>query len=71
MTRNVGGADRTLRWIIGIALLALALLGDMSTGWSFVAFIIGVAGLATALLRYCPINAVFARDSRRDASALR
>jgi len=70
MTRNVGGADRTLRSIVGAVFVALSFFVDMP-GWSMLAFAVGIAAVATAFLRYCPINTVLGRNSNRDASALR
>lgn len=46
---NVGGIDRILRIVAGIALIALTLMGVIGLwGW------IGVVPLATGLLRTCP-----------------
>lgn len=50
MTRNVGGIDRVLRIIVGLALIGLTLAGLIGWwGW------IGVVPLGTALLGYCPL----------------
>jgi hypothetical protein len=46
---NVGGLDRILRIVAGLALIALALTGTVGVwGW------IGVVPLATGLFRVCP-----------------
>lgn len=53
MKANVGGIDRVLRIVLGIALLALTLTGVVGAwGW------IGIVPLGTALLRYCPLYQV-------------
>ena len=55
MTRNVGGIDRILRIIVGLALIAFALgvIGKGSSyawhGW------IGVVPILTAVFGFCPI----------------
>jgi hypothetical protein len=50
MTRNVGGIDRVLRIIVGLALIGLTLAGLIGWwGW------VGVVPLGTALLGYCPL----------------
>ena len=49
MTVNVGGLDRTLRIIVGIALLAMVFVGP-KTMWG----LIGIVPLATGLFRFCP-----------------
>jgi hypothetical protein len=71
MTRNIGGAERMLRSAIGVALAAFALFADLQFGWALLVFLLGIALLVTALLRYCPVNALLGRDSTRDASMLR
>jgi hypothetical protein len=69
--RNVGGLDRTMRWIVGIAFLSLAFFVDMAAGWRLLAYLIGVSVTLTALVRYCPINAVRGVNTRHDRSAAR
>jgi Protein of unknown function (DUF2892) len=53
MKSNVGGIDRILRILVGIALIALTLTGAIGVwGW------IGVVPLATAALGFCPLYTV-------------
>lgn len=47
MTLNVGGADRFLRIVVGIVLLALVVVGP-KTWWG----LLGVIPLATGLVSY-------------------
>ena len=55
MVTNVGGLDRILRIVLGIALIAYAIpLGFPHTGWNFVGWI-GVVPLLTALMGSCPL----------------
>lgn len=49
MTRNMGTADRTIRAIVGVVLLALVFVGPQ-TAWGW----IGLIPLATALMGNCP-----------------
>ncbi|MEZ5645415.1 MAG: DUF2892 domain-containing protein [Burkholderiaceae bacterium] len=49
MTKNVGGVDRTLRIIVGIALIAAAVTGTVGV-WGY----IGVVPLLTGLMGWCP-----------------
>ena len=47
---NVGNADRILRIVIGLGLIALVFVGPKTTwGW------IGVIPLVTGLFRMCPL----------------
>jgi hypothetical protein len=55
--RNVGGLDRSLRWMAAIALLAIAFFVDLAGVWRMLAFVVGTTVLFTALFGYCPINA--------------
>ena len=58
MKVNVGGADRILRIVVGLALILLALSGQIGVwGW------IGVVPLATGLFRMCPLYAVFGMNT--------
>jgi len=49
MTKNMGSADRTLRAVIGLVLLALVFVGPQ-TAWGW----IGIIPLATAAMGNCP-----------------
>jgi hypothetical protein len=50
MQTNVGGIDRILRAVIGLALIALTWAGTIGVwGW------IGVVPLLTAALGFCPL----------------
>jgi hypothetical protein len=49
MTANVGGIDRILRIVVGLALLSLVFVGPQ-TLWGLV----GLVPLGTALIGYCP-----------------
>ena len=46
---NVGSADRILRIVVGLALIALAVMGKIGV-WGY----IGIVPLLTGLLRTCP-----------------
>jgi hypothetical protein len=53
MTPNVGGIDRVLRVLVGVALIALTLMGTIGAwGW------IGLVPIATAALGLCPLYSV-------------
>lgn len=53
MKVNVGGIDRVLRIVAGLALITWALLGGPVWAW------IGIAPLATGLLNFCPAYGIF------------
>ena len=50
MKLNVGGLDRALRIVAGVALIGLTVAGTIGAwGW------IGVVPLLTGLARFCPV----------------
>ncbi|MBS7791625.1 DUF2892 domain-containing protein [Roseococcus sp. SDR] len=53
MTKNVGGLDKGLRIVAGLALLALGAFGPL--GWWGA---IGIVPLATGLMGNCPLYSV-------------
>lgn len=52
MKSNVGGIDKTLRMVIGAALLAMLAWGEGNMRWFG---LIGLVPLGTALLGWCPL----------------
>ncbi|BCB27485.1 hypothetical protein SKTS_23710 [Sulfurimicrobium lacus] len=59
MKCNVGGMDRTGRIVLGIVLLVVGLLAPIDTMWRIVALVIAAIALVTAIVRFCPANAIF------------
>lgn len=53
MKFNVGGIDRILRIVVGLALIGVAVSGVSVWGW------IGVVPLVTGLFKFCPAYAIF------------
>ncbi len=53
MTKNIGGVDRILRIVVGLALIAAAATGAIGV-WGYV----GVVALATGLMGWCPPYAI-------------
>jgi hypothetical protein len=49
MKLNVGGIDRILRIVVGLALVVWALMGGPVWAW------IGIVPLATGAIGFCPI----------------
>ncbi len=58
MTKNEGTIDRVIRIVLGVVLLALVLLGNVTGTWAWVAGIAGVTALATGALGYCGLYSV-------------
>jgi hypothetical protein len=60
MKANIGSADRIIRIVIGIALIAGAASGQIGVwGW------IGIVPLATGIFRFCPAYRLLGMDTCR------
>lgn len=56
MFQNVGGIDRILRIVVGVAAIAFALFSQSEYAiWGF----IGIVPLATGLIGWCPVYLPF------------
>jgi len=67
MGRNVGSVDKTVRYLAGIALLAVSFLalGGVSTTAGIVAAAVGVILFVTGLINFCPLFKIFGISSFR------
>jgi hypothetical protein len=57
MGKNVGSADKIVRIVVGIALIAFALFGPADIAWKWVGWI-GVVAILTALMGWCPAYSI-------------
>jgi hypothetical protein len=60
MKANVGNADRSIRVLIGLAVLAVVVLVEGPARWLG---LIGLVPLLTGLFGYCPLYAVLGFDT--------
>lgn len=56
--KNVGSADKIIRIVVGVALIAFALFGPADIAWKWVGWI-GVVPVLTALMGWCPAYSLF------------
>lgn len=65
--RNVGELDKTMRYVLGIALVALSFLGlgGISTTAGIVAAAVGAVLFVTGLINFCPLFKIFGISSFR------
>ena len=56
MKANVGGIDKVLRIVAGVALLVFFLASEGSLRWIG---LIGIVPLATGLFNFCPLYTLF------------
>ncbi len=55
MNPNIGTADKVLRIVIGLALIAYAIpIGFPQTGWNWTGWI-GIIPILTAIFSFCPL----------------
>ncbi len=59
MTKNIGSADRTIRIVLGLIILALGVIYKNYLG------LLGLLPLATALVRWCPTYLLFGINTCR------
>jgi hypothetical protein len=60
MTCNIGGIERLLRAVVGLALISLVFVGPQ-TAWGW----IGLVPLATAIVGWCPPYALLGINTCR------
>jgi hypothetical protein len=63
MKPNVGGLDRALRIIAGLALLIVGIFIIKSSGWMIASIVIGSVLFLTGLFRFCAMYLLCGRDS--------
>jgi PPE-repeat protein len=59
MTSNVGSADRAIRFVLGVALIALGLMHVFTGGLAIAAYAVGAIALLTGTIGFCPAWSVF------------
>ena len=60
MARNVGGVDRIIRAVVGIALIGYAMSNlPGADSWMVPAGIVGFILLLTAIFSFCPVYGLF------------
>lgn len=62
MKANVGGVDKLLRIVVGVALIAWAAMGGPVWAW------IGVVPLLTGVFNFCPLYAALGMSTCRPRS---
>ena len=63
MNMNVGGIDRIVRGVGGVALLLAGFLAGIAEPWNWVAMGAGAVFLVTSAISFCPLYVVFGINS--------
>jgi len=58
MKANVGGIDRIVRLLAGLALIAVGALGLVASPWNIVAMGAGVVFTLTSVISFCPLYTI-------------
>ena len=64
MTRNMGGADRVIRTLLGVAIVGLYMSGRISGTVALVLGVVAGALLISSLIGWCPAYAPFGISTR-------
>jgi hypothetical protein len=54
MTCNMGGIEKPIRILVGIALIAVGAFAGLPGGWTAAALVVGTVALVTGALGFCP-----------------
>ena len=54
MTCNVGGTERGIRIMVGIALIAAGALAGLPEAGMYAAYVVGAVALVTGAIGFCP-----------------
>lgn len=68
MKKNVGGIDRAIRAIVGIAAIVAYAMGMLQGTVAIVALVVGIVLVATAALSWCPPYALLGISTRGSES---
>ncbi len=63
MKKNVGGLDRAIRAIAGIAAIAVFLLGMVEGTLGIIVLVVGIVLLGTSAIGWCPPYAILGISS--------
>jgi len=59
MGKNVGGADRGIRLVLGVVLIALGLTHVVAGTLAIAAYVVGGIALVTGAFQFCPAWGIF------------
>lgn len=75
MSCNVGGIERAVRILLGVALLSIGYFHVLTGGLAILAYVLGAIALVTGLIGFCPawtllhINTCATRSAKVGGSA--
>lgn len=69
MVCNVGGADRAIRTVLGVAFALVAIFVPMDTVWRVLLLVLAGIAFFTVVTRYCPLNSLLGVNTCRAPQA--
>jgi len=63
MKANLGGLDRIVRLVAGLALIAVGALGMVAAPWHYVAMGAGAVFTLTSVISFCPLYTILGINS--------
>lgn len=63
MKVNLGGLDRAVRVITGLALVVAGFMAGIVEPWNYVAMGAGAVFVLTSMVSFCPLYAIFGINS--------
>lgn len=63
MKVNLGGLDRAVRVIAGLALVVAGFMAGIAEPWNYVAMGVGAVFVLTSMVSFCPLYAIFGINS--------
>jgi len=61
--KNVGSADKVVRLILAVILIALAATGVLVGTWVYVAYAVAIVLVMTSLFSFCGLYAIFGMNT--------
>lgn len=58
MKANLGSADRIIRFILGLGLIAAGIIAAYPEPWNWIAMAVGAVLAITASIKFCPAYAI-------------
>jgi CBS domain containing-hemolysin-like protein len=65
MTKNMGTADRVVRSVVAVVLIALIAGGQLTQTWAIVAAVVAAVFLLTSAIGFCPAYLPLKLSTRR------
>jgi len=63
MNANVGGLDRVIRLLAGVALIAAGFLAGIAEPWNYVVMGAGAVFALTGVIKFCPLYVILGANT--------